>query len=475
MKRWPRLFHVYRVHHKLGLLSFLLLLFFILALGSVLYPLFIRFYFDQVVNELVHRGHGHATVLGEDFSAETLHHVESMEKNAVTTVAVVDSTGRVLIQSRPLADQISGYLQPLGENDHAAYYLSETDWRNHPYLVSKSPVISAGKTAATVVMFMPTDPFRSTVRSFENILLGVILSALLVSAFLIDFWSKRITRPLLNMKQAIGRLAKNQYELSLPVGGNDEIAELNRSIIKLAGELRHYRTERQEFLAEISHELRTPVTYIKGYADILRKGAAKDEDERRKYLLFLYEAADRLNRLMNDLFELVRFDQVGYPLRKARTDLAALLVQICDEMGESFRKSELSLRFEHPEQSLICEIDSERMRQVFVNLLENARKYTPAGGSVRISAQKEQGSVRVEVSDSGMGIPAEELPHIWKHFYRVEKSRSREHGGAGLGLAICKRIVELHGGTVEAQSKPGEGTVFAVDLPRTEIQRSNDF
>ncbi|BCJ88349.1 HAMP domain-containing sensor histidine kinase [Effusibacillus dendaii] len=467
MKNRLLLPHVYHVHHKLGLLFFALFLILILVLGLVLYPLILKFYFQQVVNELIHRGHSYASVLSQDFTPETLHHVEMMEKYSVSSVAVVDAAGAVIAQSQPVTDAKRPYLQPIQNGKKGSYELVAADWINNPYLVAKSPAVLDDKTVATVVMFTPTEPIRSAVQSMQQVLFGITLAALLASALLIFVIAKGITRPLVNMKNAVQRLTHNSYQLSLTIKGKDEIAELNRSLLELADELKHYRTERQEFLAEVSHELRTPITYIKGYADVLSKGVIDDENERSKYIGFIQDATNRLYQLTNELFELIQLDQVNYRVHKQKTDLIQLVKQVVNEMQNGFADSKVALTATYPDKKeSIIFADAMRIRQVIFNLLDNARKYTLAGGRVEVEMADLPHEVEITVRDTGNGIPPEALKQIWQRFYRVEKSRSREYGGAGLGLSISKRIVELHNGTIEVDSQLGKGSVFTVRLPK---------
>ena len=462
-----RFLQFHRVHHKLGLLIFSLFISLIMILGLILYPLFEKFYFQQVVNELIHRGHSHAGVLSSDFSPPTLEHVKLMEKNAITSVIVLDSSGQVLTQSRSLPPSQNVYLRPLPEFNDAPSELVESDWRNKPYLVSKSPVTIQGKTVATVIMFTPSEPIRTAIESLQRILIGVTITSSVASAVLIFIIAKRITRPLVNMKNAVRLLSQNKYNFSLATDGKDEIAELSRSLMDFSHELKHYRLERQDFLAEISHELRTPITYIREYANILRAGAIQDEEEKEKFLDYIFDASNRLYHLSDDLFELVQLDQTNYRIQKESVNLIALIQQAVDEFKLGFAEAEITLQWNPPKKRTINGfIDPVRISQVLVNLLENAKKYTPAGGHVEIKVSELPYAIEVTVSDTGIGIPEENIHQIWQRFYRVEKSRSRAHGGAGLGLSICKRIVELHDGSIRVQSRPGRGSIFTVLLPR---------
>jgi two-component system sensor histidine kinase BaeS len=458
-----------RVHYKLGLSVFVTIVLLLIALEIIFYVVFTRSYVQQLADDMIHRGHSHAYALQENWSEDTLRHVAEMEMYSRYVVAVIGENGEVLVSSSPLEQEQMNYVRDF--QSHMEYAWVERDWRNEPYLVSQSPVFTqSGEEIGNVLMFAPTIPIRDAVQSFRALLLiftaGAILSVL-VLVFLFSLW---FSKPLLLMTNAIRRLARNDYYFSLPTHNDDEIGELNRSIMELSAELKHYRTEREQFLAEISHELRTPITYIRGYADVLQKQSLLEAD-RNKYLQFIYDAAGRLHRLIGDLYELTKLDQIEVSIRKEKIDLTSVLQQIVEESHHRFETAGIHFHIELPHYPVVMQGDASRIVQVIMNVLENARIYTSKGGHVTLRGYTNKDGMRIEVDDNGIGIPEGELPHIWRRFYRVEKSRSRDYGGSGLGLAIARRIVHLHDGSIEAQSKEGEGTTFIIQLP---LHTTND-
>lgn len=452
-----------RVHHKLGLSVFATIVLFLIILEVIFYLVFTRFYVQQLSEDMIHRGHSHAYALEENWSEETLRHVAEMESYTRYVVAVTGANGELLVSSKPLEPVQMNYIR--NYHSQTEYEWIERDWKNQGYLISRSPVTpELGNVSANVIMFTPTEPIQNEIQSFRTLLVWFAAVSVLSVFMLVFLFSQWISRPLMNMKNVILKLSRNDYRFELPVDQNDEIGELNRSIMKLSAELQHYRSERQQFLAEISHELRTPITYIRGYADVLQNKKL-DEDDKRKYLRYIHEAAGRLHRLIHDLYELTRLDQVQVQIQKETINLTSFLQHIYEEQRSFFETSKVGFYEELPIAPVYIHADANRLAQVVMNTLENARKYTPEGGRVTLRMTSSHRNCFIEVADTGIGIPEEELPHIWRGFYRVEKSRSRDYGGAGLGLAIAKRIVELHGGSIEAHSREEEGTLIRIQLP----------
>lgn len=221
---------------------------------------------------------------------------------------------------------------------------------------------------------------------------------------------------------------------------------------------------RREFLASVSHELRTPLSFIQGYAEALADGMASGERERQEYTSIILAEAKRLRRLIEDLFDLNKMAAGHLSLDLAPIDMGELLANVARKYQPLLAEQNLSLETEIAAALPIIKGDAGRLEQIMVNLLDNARHHTPAGGKITIAASRVGRELKVSVADTGSGIPAEELPYIWERFYKVDKSRSRR-GGSGLGLAIVKSLVEAHGGWVEVDSTPGKGSNFSFYLP----------
>ncbi|MFD2170568.1 ATP-binding protein [Tumebacillus lipolyticus] len=222
---------------------------------------------------------------------------------------------------------------------------------------------------------------------------------------------------------------------------------------------------RRDFVANVSHEIRTPLTTIKSYIEALEDGAIESPDHAKRFLSVIHGETERMTRMVSDLLQLSRLDSNREQLRIGPHVLRELVQNACYRFSMHLQGQDVSLSFEVPA-NLIVSVDADKLDQVFDNLISNAIKYTPDGGRVRVRAHRPSGKyVLVQVIDTGMGIPKQELPLIFDRFYRVDKARSRAMGGTGLGLSIAKQIIELHGGQIQIDSEEGQGTTVSFTLP----------
>jgi len=236
-------------------------------------------------------------------------------------------------------------------------------------------------------------------------------------------------------------------------------------------ELRRLETVRRDFIANVSHELRTPLTAIKGYAEMLLGPAGEKRDTALRYLEIIDRHSERLGRLIDDLFALSDLEFGRAPLRRRAVAVSPAIVDVVQILGERASQGGLTLSTEISEGLPLVQADPDRLRQVLINLVDNAVKYTPEGGRVTISARPTKlgsgDAVELAVADTGIGIPSQDLPRLTERFFRVDKTRSRDLGGTGLGLAIVKHIVQGHGGRLAIESTLGRGTTVIVTLPAT--------
>ncbi len=225
---------------------------------------------------------------------------------------------------------------------------------------------------------------------------------------------------------------------------------------------------RTEFVANVSHELRTPLTSIKGFLETLLDGAMNDPKTSRQFLEIMSQETERLTRLVDDLLDLSKIEERRVVHRWQPVNLVDIINRVASLFRPQAKEKALTLSLEVPRDLPSVYGDPDMLAQVLINLLDNAIKYTPPRGSVTIRAMVLEDQLRVEVEDTGIGIPAESLPRIFERFYRVDKARSRELGGFGIGLAIVKHIIRAHGGKIEVESTPGKGSLFYFTLPLAE-------
>lgn len=292
-----------------------------------------------------------------------------------------------------------------------------------------------------------------------TIFLAAAVIAILTSAALAILLARRLSRPLERMTTAAGQLAAGDYDTRVPRRGPAEIASLANSFNQMAESLSEQERLRREFIVNAAHELRTPLTNLQGYLEALRDGVIAPTPEQ---FASLHEEADRLVRLSRSLDALADGSARPRAVPQA-VDLRQALRSAIEVARPSFEARSISLDVRTPDELQVRAVP-DQLAQVLANLLQNASRYTPAGGTVRVAAESRATDAVVSIANDGDGIPAEDLPRVFERFYRVEKSRDRARGGAGIGLAIVKQLVEGAGGHVGADSRPGQ-TRFWFSLP----------
>ena len=231
-------------------------------------------------------------------------------------------------------------------------------------------------------------------------------------------------------------------------------------------ERRKVERMRKDFVGNVSHELKTPVTSIKGFTETLLDGAIDDTETNREFVEIIDKEADRLKRVIQDLLELSRLEGKQVKLNFKPEDLSSIIRSTVQNLSGQIKSKNLNVQIELPEKTVIAAVDRDIVEQILVNLVDNAVKYSPAGGVIEIAVEEREKDVVVRVRDTGMGIPPEDIGRVFERFYRVDKTRSRDQGGKGLGLSIVKHLVDIHGGTVGVTSKQGEGSEFFFALPK---------
>jgi signal transduction histidine kinase len=290
------------------------------------------------------------------------------------------------------------------------------------------------------------------------------VTALLLSLVLAILLTRWITHPLQDVVAAARAVPSGQANPLTPHGPR-EVQELTRSFNEMAARVQASQKSQRDFVANVSHELKTPLTSVQGFAQAILDGAADTPEARRQAAAVIYDEAGRMHRLVLDLLDLARLDAGTADLQRSPVDMAALLRNLAEKITPQARSANVEIRVEAAPLPAITG-DGDRLSQVFTNLVDNALKYTPAGGRITLTASAAGSGVRVDVADTGSGIPPEAVPHLFDRFYQVDPARQggRKHG-AGLGLTIAREIVQAHGGTISVRSTPGQGSTFSVNLP----------
>jgi len=295
----------------------------------------------------------------------------------------------------------------------------------------------------------------------RSLLLGGSL-AIVIALLLTFVLSRRMTSPIGALARAARRLGRGDLSQRVQLGGKGEVAALAQAFNSMAADLEHDEQLRRNLIADVAHELRTPLSNIQGYLEAIRDRVMKPN---AATIHSLNEEVALLSRLVNELQDLSLAEAGELKLVYQAEDITKLVKQAVTPLQPQLTAREISLSLDLPDNLPPVNIDWQQVNQVLHNLLENAVAYTHKGGTINVGAAKQGDWVEVSVSDTGEGIPAEDLPNIFERFYRVDKSRARVTGGSGLGLTIAKRLVEAHGGTITVQSKLRKGSRFSFTLP----------
>jgi len=278
--------------------------------------------------------------------------------------------------------------------------------------------------------------------------------------------------PVSQIKAVAERLARGEHEARVSLPPDTELGRLGRLLNLIAERFQHDIVElkrleqiRKDFVANVSHELRTPLATIKSFAETLTSGAIEDKENRVEFVNVIENSADRMTALVDDLLQLSALESGKMPPNFEPLSLMRIAGEVTASLKPLAGKKEIVLRLEPFHDVPEVRADKNQLKQVFTNLLDNAVKFSGEKGTVRIWAEAKNRGVSVSIQDTGVGIPADDLPRIFERFYRVDKARSREAGGTGLGLAIVKHIIEIHGGSISVESRPGAGSTFRFTLP----------
>ena len=298
----------------------------------------------------------------------------------------------------------------------------------------------------------------------------VALAAALIVTLALGAWLTRgVLRPVSELRQGMAHVAEGDFapEIRVPTGRPDEIGDLARSFTSMADRLAELDRLKAEFVSVASHEIKTPLSVIRGYVSLLADGIYGEvNDTQKKTLGAVNDQTDRLTRLVHRLLDISRFEAGGGRLELRRINLRDFLQELVSGFQVLAFQNGIDFRVDVADDLPVNVVgDADRLNEVLGNLLSNAFKFTKRGGTIHLVAERDGANVRVKVADTGVGIPPDKLPHIFEKFYQVDNDAQPRSVGSGLGLAIAREIVEAHGGTIGAASEPGRGTTFTMVIP----------
>ena len=383
-----------------------------------------------------------------------------------TVVTLTDPNGKLIATlTNTMEDMMHGQGQmdmSMGMGMSMSSY-SATSWKTKTFTVSGplGPLATAEvRYPATAQILNPQDVlFQSAV--FRSLLFAGGL-ALLFGIILSYFTSRQLVAPLRRLMQAANRIGHGHLDERVSIRSKDEVGKLANAFNAMADNLNRQETLRKQFTADIAHELRTPLTSIKSYIEAFQDGVLPADQEN---LSSIHEEIDRLVDLSSDLKDLNVAEIGALQLNLEPVDLKPLLERIIRSLNPLIQEKELTLTWHAPQEPVTMSGDERLLTRLFYNLVHNAYRYSNSGGQITVALTKTPDFTEIKVKNTGMGISEDDLPLIFERFYRADKSRTRETGGTGIGLALVRQITDLHQGTITVQSKVGQETEFIIRLP----------
>jgi two-component system, OmpR family, phosphate regulon sensor histidine kinase PhoR len=420
----------------------------------------------------------------DDPAAVTAEKARALERAAGGRITIVRADGKVLADSEADPAEMENH-RTRPELARALHGEAGHDLRRSATIGVSFLYVAVPIPNGALRIAAPLSAIDRQIAQFRAKILAstalAFLPALALAALLARFLSRRFSA----IRGYAAELARGNFRARLPGGDASEFGQLAATLNETAehleqavGQLEREHAEleklervRKDFVTNVSHELRTPLASIQGYTETLLDGAIDDPEHNLRFLGIIRHNAERLTRITEDLLTLSRVEQKRQQFEFDSHPVGALLADAIDLMRPIAEKNRIALELEGAPEDALARCDSEAVSQILSNLLDNAIKYTHAGGRIAVGAKVEGGFIEVHVRDTGIGIPEEELPRLFERFYRVDKARSREMGGTGLGLSIVKHLVAAQEGTTRVESRVGEGSTFFFTLPLDDAPR----
>lgn len=409
--------------------------------------------------------------LSVNFSSEVRHIIENFDKKDQMEMMSINRSGDVTLSSSGFSPDktyfMPDYEKAVASDDGLGVYQGRDGGEN---ILAVTIIMTTTSSSVSALRFV------TSLTMVDDQISGIMLAALLISAFILlvvvmtgAYFVKSICVPLVQISSTAKKLAKGDFSERIPITSNDEIGQLSRAFNEMANGLENSEQIKNDFISSVSHELRTPLTAIKGWSETLNLGY--DPETFAKGMKVITGETKRLERMVEELLDFSRIQSGHFTLQMSTIDAIAELEDAMLIYIDKAKKESVVLSYNEPE--FLCPVygDKNRLRQVFINIIDNALKYTEAGGSIDVLAEKNDDSVTITVTDSGVGIAPEDLPKVKQKFY---KANSTKHG-SGIGLAVADEIISLHGGLLEVESELGYGTTVIITLPLVrKKERSED-
>ncbi len=395
--------------------------------------------------------------------------IGSYASNIDGRVTLVDANLNVVATSDPAVpthreDDRPEFIAARAGGEH--FDIRWDEWTKEERLFVAAPVAGGehGAPAGFIQLSVPMLPIYTQMSETWLMLGGVGCIVLLLTVLASTLLARQIAIPVQHLTVTSEQIAAGRLDERVAPAGPSEIRRLGQAFNRMAERVQEMIAAQREFVDNAAHELRSPLTGLRLRIEMLQTHGANDPELTRHYLDQMQHEVGYLQRLVDHLLALAAVEE-GQPAEQVDLDLAPLLHELADEIGPLAQQAGVDLGVQLPDHLPCVEANGDQMRIVVRNLLDNAIKYTRTGGTVTLAARTQANDVEIEVADTGIGIPSEALPRVFDRFYRTDRARSRKQGGAGLGLALVRGIVDEHNGKIDVESREGQGSTFTVTLP----------
>lgn len=397
--------------------------------------------------------------------------IDALEKYLNAKIWMVDNKGAIYISSseeetfkinrKMVEDDIDKVFEGYIIKRHGEF----NKQLNEVVLTIAYPIVYKQKVVMALFMHASMPEIKKTIYDINKIVIGVLAFALVIGFIVAFFISAKLKRKIYKMSDVSKRLAKGNFGEIIKIDGTDELSQLAESLNYMSSELSKVDKIRRDFISNLSHDLRSPLTSIKGYAQALMDGTIEN-DNQEKYLKIILEESDRLSKMTNDILDLSRVESGKYPLDKGVFGINELLINELEKFETKLIDKNIDVKIKLCDTNDDVVADKEKIKRVVYNLMDNAVKFIEYEGQLSIITISEEKSIVISIKNTGECIPQEEIDYIWERFVKLDKSRGKNKRGSGLGLPIVKSILKSHGEKINVKSDK-TGTVFIFNLPKS--------
>lgn len=449
-------------------------------LSALFYVLFQNYYFQDKEKILVEEGNQINSILsdyvvGDIDISKVEEDLNVVDRLINASIWVVSTNGRIYIQSRNIGQNMTGII--LNKSDIKNILEGDTVIRRgyfggrfaEPVLTVGLPLKITGKIQGAIFMHAPIVEMRKTLKDIFFIMLIAISASIIVAFLMISYTAKKISDPLKEMSIATKKMAKGDFTTKIKVVDDNEIGDLSKSFNVMSSELGRVDNARREFVSNVSHELRSPLSTIQGYIDGVVDGTIPQE-KANSYLQIAQQETRRMARLISELLNITKMESGKFPLNISDFDVNELIRLTIIKMESRIDEKSLMVKVDFDSERNIVEADKDKIEEVITNLIDNAIKFSYNNGYIHVITEKNDGKLYLKIQNKGKIIPEGDLPHIWDRFYKTDKSRSGNEG-AGLGLYIVKTIINQHNEDIWVESSEDKGTIFTFTLKLKKVKR----